>query len=375
MVPELSSNWTRKQKSPNFYYVTAALYGIATVDSKRIPWLGTLQKTVLILIALVETSAFIYHSVAIFNGNFVLVKIVRLLMCIISAKILIDCNSDRPHLSYITFLKFVSSKENALLSKYLNIHFIIVTIIGVLSSGLLMYHSITFGWKEVNLLFGAEADPTIYEAVLSMGNYQFLYFVQILAAEYYNSIQYICYVYAETCKELFESFDETNYELFVKIKCQEFNQLRTVINETLGFIPFALMIYIWLLFVIGMSFVLSRKDDFTIFFSGVVFSSSLGLLILSLMETLYYVNKSDSSMKEARRVAATRVTNRMASAKYHFSEMNRYFALLCYLKHNPVVKMNAFCVVDLEPQVLLSIGNSLITFIILLLTTLKDFLS
>ena len=135
------------------------------------------------------------------------------------------------------------------------------------------------------------------------------------------------------------------------------------------------MIYIWLLFVIGMSFVLSRKDDFTIFFSGVVFSSSLGLLILSLMETLYYVNKSDSSMKEARRVAATRVTNRMASAKYHFSEMNRYFALLCYLKHNPVVKMNAFCVVDLEPQVLLSIGNSLITFIILLLTTLKDFLS
>ena len=308
-------------KCTNCLFIISTFHGVATVDSKRIPWLGLMQKLNLILLFLTGIPSFIHFLImGILEGKFIILKIIRVLTNLIVFKVAIDCYKDRPHLSLMKFLKYLTPKEEARLAKYFKIR----TGLVLLLTPVVIFYFYICGWDELKVLLSTQPHPQTWEAILHMVNFEMAYGCLIFANMYYNFIQFVCFIYAQKCKEQFESFEGDNFELFVKIKCQEFNRIRQVVNETLGFLPLALLTIFWISFVFGFAYVCTHREFFSTKFTMVTLGTSALLMFLTLCEALYFIEKGEATMAQARRIAASKVTNRMASFKCQMGQINNY---------------------------------------------------
>lgn len=375
-VGQISRQKSWRMKSPNHFFVLCAMSGVATMESKTIPWINRMQKFNFVLFFVMGVSTFFYSVVmGVLQGKLVILKIIRVLANLVVFKMIFDCHPERPHLALIKFLKYLTPSEHLLLEKYFRIRSLCMVAIGWIGAGLLILYNTKYGWHEFEVLFTTQPDPTIYEVILNVINFQMAFSVVAFSNFYYNSIQYMCLLYARKCREDFESFQGCNFELLVKIKCQEFNEIRQVINETLGSIPFGLLTIFWIFFVFGLAYVVSHREYFSMNFTLITFGSVNFVMILLLIECLYFISRANYAMADARTIAASKVSNRLASFKCQLGQINSYLSLINFLNHNPLVRMSATCLVDLEPELLLSMCNSLITFVVMVLTTMRDFLN
>ena len=223
--------------------------------------------------------------------------------------------------------------------------------------------------------------------VAAIITYRLSCLVILAAAQYYISIQYACFVYAENCARFFSAINLTAKKCLdpqiateMRSKIEFYNSMQSCINENIGFIPFAVLALVWVVVTMGISSVLMKETVFQLLFGFI----TIGFAIAGISFQIYWItvtaSKSTKAMERSRAIAARIVTHTPSTATAR-SDGNRgtfqlspeAVSLAHYLAIDPLTRSQAWDMFEISPFLLLAFCNAVIPFTIMIITTNREF--
>lgn len=217
--------------------------------------------------------------------------------------------------------------------------------------------------------------------------YRFSFLVILAAAQYYIAIQYVGFLYAEHCSLYFTRINSSSSKKFIhptiinemRHKIEFYNTFQLCINENIGFIPFAMLSLVWVVVTLGISSIAMKESIFQLAFGFI----TVGFAIVCISCQIYWITitagKSTRSMERSRAIAARIVT--FTNIASNITQMNdcsfklspEAVSLAHYLAIDPLVKAEAWSMIEISPFLLLAFCNAVIPFTIMIITTNREF--
>ena len=142
------------------------------------------------------------------------------------------------------------------------------------------------------------------------------------------------------------------------------------INDCMGYIPLAMFTYLFGSFVYAMT-AISQNNDLSLGFILVVFGSTIANQLHSIKQAIFAATKATNTIEEVVTLASALSTEPIAKhTPFDVTECRR--SLTVFLEQQSIVPYTAQSTFTLEPSILLSFGNAVVPFTVMIITTISS---
>lgn len=354
----------------------AAICGIATLKSRQNSTINLVQKFFFGCSIFLISYAFTLHSYFILVSGFSALHLARFIYNLMAFKVMIDAQVDGHKLDHyfeLLLVQLIPKYGNKIrLVQVMNIAtYLIITALNltILICGLI---SASNGYDDFELLLHGSKNITKNKLFMLLTglNMSSIWTNSLISTFIYVRLQIALEFLGEKCENEFPIMIENGQLHLIRSQCELFNQVRTVANSVMGFVPFSLFVAKWIFFVFGVSMIILNRDKFTsakIYYLVVFMVITISMMLLKTVFSAHYANLK---MQNARKIAAGLLN--LPSNTVSSTEVNQ---LNMYLIHEPIVPAMVWHFFEIHPSLILISYNSMMTFSVMAMSTLSVFVA
>lgn len=362
----------RSKVDLNILFIIESCFGLASFGSRSQKNLHRIQKVMLFVIILLTVYSISLNIYFIIRTGLSSTPFSRMTYNLLAMKILWDAEKiGQKFDDFLNKLLDRSDEKCSVSIKRLQYVYLTVVLAVCLINLIQFIKAISSVDSDYEIIIHGIKNITRNQCLIffSTFNSTIIFNVMLASSFHYILVQFVLKVYASKCKIDFPVLIQRGQFESVKKECRFFNDLRKYSNESLGFTPFSLILLKWSFFVLGitMAFNIKGKINSTSSVIGILYVIGSNTLLLLLV--VFLSHETDSHMNDARKEVAFQLTSPSCSGSQ--ADISR---LNMYLLHDPIIHATLWHFFEIHPNIILSSYSGMITFSVMVMTTVSSFL-
>lgn len=248
--------------------------------------------------------------------------------------------------------------------------------------GLFFLYIHHFGLRETQalmigkVLYADHSAAAYILTIIATVTYELVCMAMLASVQYYVSVQYVCFVFAKNCLKHFKEIALKDERPLGSVKINQmrkrielYNSAQSCINENIGFMPFGILAFVWIVVTVGISSLVMKDAIFSPLF-GLI---TIGFTIFKVCCHVYWITvtagQSTKAMTQARIIAGKIITETTGQKEV----CKEALTLAHYLAIDPLVHYYAWDMFEISPCLALGFCNAVIPFTIMIITTNREF--
>ena len=351
--------------------VICSFHGMATRASRRWRTVFYFKLAALGFIFIINIFSLYLSLVRASRGSYSVTEILRFVVSSVMFKLLYDlqnqCSWLDDCISYI--LINLSEKQLSRIFRFDLVCSVIISIVHLVVFSAMMFAYFTGQFSGIRTFIAGPEDgsPDAVIFILIIQN-QIAISCVLISSLFYIQIQYLLGLYCESVNQSVILSKRVVLDRLVR-RCRYINHVRKAINRSLGFIPLAAILCIWLYFVFGLSFAYIYDN---IKYNGITLALTAGLIIMglvmleSLNRSVVYFGRAANQLRET----CARLSNN-EEVCYDTTQFRMARLLHNFLTGEKLPPMMAYDLVQMRPNLTLSLLDSMISFTVMMMTSFR----
>lgn len=356
----------------NYTGIYCSIFSISTCENRKkrsLTYLNIISLMIFLFLSFFIIGYHLYFS--FIESNLRILNITRIILNLLAIKNVYESyfNGSKFDKSYDELISKLAKNDIKKLIKMDIIFTIYSTTTFSLQGILCFFYHFNYGIEPGFLqLLGRQTPPSNIVFLIGLFNYVMLFGSFYSSIHHYNLIQYICYI--ACCNLEVTIKKDTNFNINdAKKYIRNINKLRKIINQTLGFHPFALLTIMWSCFVFGFAGVMTQEKIFTLYFAFITAGLCNLYCWMYALQMVHFSSKATISMNKIRDFCKNFACQNISLNKHHH---HHQLTLTEYLMLEPLEPLSAWGCMELQPNILLSFLNLAIPFTVMIFSNLKS---
>lgn len=238
--------------------------------------------------------------------------------------------------------------------------------------GIIGYNYLTNQFSGIKLIVaGPEDDSSDFIILILLFQSFYMMTCVMVSSVLYIQMQLLCAFYCQSLNESFFARRQIRLDLLIE-RGRCINSTRRLINSSFGFVPFALTLTIWSLFVTGLSFshtydsIKGNIATLTLIFGSI--AGTLAHLEALIRSTTFFKRKANEFRESCAKLASG---PKMCEETMQYRMAN---LLHNFLADEKLPAMMAYDLFEIKSNLTLSLLDSMITFTVMAFTSFRMYL-
>lgn len=361
----------------NFFYRTncfCSLHGVPTNVSRQLNIVYYCKLIVTVALIVINIVVFGQVSFRVSLGHYSLTDLLRVFLSFVAIKSFYDLEYFCPWLDRsVSFMLGNLSKKY--IDKICHLDLMLFLFMITVSTSLISWIAYVYITDQFaglrTFIAGPEDNSSDFGILILIIHLYFILGCILISSVFYIQIQVLSGLYCESLNDSLILCKSVMLDKLIK-QCRYINRIRNLINRSIGFIPFALILSIWFFFVFGLSFANAydniKHNGLTLALIIILIINGLILLELLIRSTTYF----ERSARQLRQSCANLTSlPEMCDQDIQYRMAN---LLNNFLTTEKLPVMMAYDLMQIKPNLAISLLDSMITFTVMILTSFRVYL-